>query len=233
MEIFFVLVDPASPANIGAAARAIKIMGFSDLRLVRPCSMDGEEKYLAHGAGDVLSRTKKYESLALATADADFVVGTTARKRRFARTLIESREIRGAIQKRCNTGHKIAIVFGCEASGLSNNDLELCQIVSSIPLRQAYPSCNLSQAVMIYAYELSAGVRLQTENQPKTLVRENNPQRLSQELKHFLPRTGIFKNSTLFKRIMDRTGLLISSDRELIYNLKNHLDKLLKDSPGQ
>ncbi|MGH7932520.1 MAG: RNA methyltransferase [Candidatus Binataceae bacterium] len=153
----FVLVRPQSPGNVGAAARAMKNMGLSDLRLVAPARWSGRvaevAEIMAVHASDVLDGAHTYASLAAALEDRTRTVGTTCRSGPYRSGLSPIRtvatELIGA-----SAANRVAIVFGPEDSGLSNQELKLCQRLVTIPTAPAYPSLNLAQAVMVVAYEL-------------------------------------------------------------------------------
>lgn len=157
MEICFVLVEPQVPENVGAAARALKTMGFSALRLVNTEQhRQPQAQWLAHGSSDLLDGADVYQDLPAAVADCQLVVGTTAKARAGFRGLLSPEELQPQLHAQANTLQRVALVFGREDRGLSNEDLEVCQLLTSIPLVNAYPSLNLSQAVMLYAYVLSS-----------------------------------------------------------------------------
>jgi len=150
----FVLFRPQSAGNIGAAARALKNMGFDDLRLVAPGTLKSREAAaMAVHADDVLARATVYPDLAAALADCAVAAGTTSRRggyRRRARPLRASAAELDAIAG----SNKIAIVFGREDHGLTNRELKLCNRLITIPTAPEYPSLNLAQAVAVVAYEL-------------------------------------------------------------------------------
>lgn len=156
MQISFVLVNPARAANVGAAARALKTMGFSDLIIAgSDVHLQKEASWVAHGAQDILHNVRSVNALQDIRAEFDLLIGTTARERGSARHYQTPAEIAQQLQRQTDSLHKFAIVFGCEASGLSNDDLNLCDLYSYIPLKNEYPSLNLAQAVMVYTYALS------------------------------------------------------------------------------
>jgi tRNA/rRNA methyltransferase len=163
-QFAFVLFKPKSAGNVGAAARALKNMGFSDLRLAAPQIRHKREAaaMAVHGR-DVLEGAKTYTDLAAAVADCALTVGTTCRPG-FYRSDISA--IRDAAPSLVRESHanRIAIVFGPEDFGLTNRELKLCQRLVTIPTAPAYPSLNLAQAVMVVAYELmlAAGAGRQT-----------------------------------------------------------------------
>jgi tRNA/rRNA methyltransferase len=118
MNISFILVEPAVPENVGAAARAIKTMGFTDLRLVNPCNhLDMKAKMLAHASHDILENAKIYPILSEAIADLDFVIATSAKQRWVKLDIIPSNQIHKFLEEKENSISRIGIVFGREESG--------------------------------------------------------------------------------------------------------------------
>ncbi|MDF0534361.1 tRNA/rRNA methyltransferase [Shewanella yunxiaonensis] len=155
MYISFILVSPARAANIGAAARAIKTQGFNDLVVVHSLAhREDEAGWVACGAVDILENIREAPSLASIADEFDLLIATTARERGNLREYLTPQKMVNALSQQQQSLTNVGIVFGCEASGLSNSDLELCDLLSYIPLAQEYPSLNLAQAVMVYAYEL-------------------------------------------------------------------------------
>jgi tRNA/rRNA methyltransferase len=150
----FVLVRPQSPGNVGAAARALKNMGFAGLRLVAPENYDlGQATRMAVHAGDVLSAALIYPDLSAALADCSLVVGTTARGGPYRSEAETPREVAPQLVA-LSAANRIGIVFGPEDFGLTNQDLKLCHRLITIPTATEYASLNLAQAVMVVAYEL-------------------------------------------------------------------------------
>ena len=149
----FVLLRSRRPANVAAACRAMKNMGFSDLALVEPPAglAEPEARALAYGAWDVLDGARVATSLREAVGGADLVVGTSSRVSEAALT---AREL--ADQSRRLPGEsRLALVFGPEDHGLTRAELALCHMQVRIPAHPAQPSLNLAQAVLLLAYELS------------------------------------------------------------------------------
>jgi len=162
MRIRFVLSHPAVPENVGAAARALVTCGFDELALVADeaseasgVHLEERARWLAVGAAEVLGSAKVYPTLAEAVAGADLVIGTTARHRSFLRPVVDSRALRAFLIEKGDPAMSLALVFGSEQNGLSNEELALCQLVTTIPIAAPYPSLNLAQAVMVFAYELA------------------------------------------------------------------------------
>jgi len=150
----FVLYRPQSAGNIGAAARALKNMGFDDLRLVgRGPLNDRDAVKMAVHADDLLANATVYPSLAAALADCSLAVGTTSRRGGYRSRATPLRAAAVELDALA-TANKIAIVFGREDRGLTNRELKLCHRLVTIPTAPEYPSLNLAQAVMVVAYEL-------------------------------------------------------------------------------
>lgn len=150
----FILAAPKFSGNVGAAARALKNMGFADLRLVAPRGYDPvvAAKRAVHAA-DIVERIRIFDNLAEALADRTLTIGTTARTGGY-RT--ETRILRDAAPEiiAAASDNRIGVVFGPEDYGLSNRDVAQCQWLATIPTSPAYPSLNLAHAVAIVAYEL-------------------------------------------------------------------------------
>ena len=164
MDICFVLVRPAVPENIGAAARALKTMGFAQLRIVgSEAHREKPARILAHASTDILDNAEAFADLDAALLDVDFAIGTSAKNRHDKRYNFAPAQLRNAIASKGASVQRVAIVFGCEESGLSNNELDRCDALSTIPLATTYPSLNLAQSVMLYAYELSQIEHAQSE----------------------------------------------------------------------
>ncbi|MDB6062392.1 MAG: methyltransferase [Verrucomicrobiaceae bacterium] len=155
-EIIFILVRPAVPENVGAAARALKTMGFQKLRIVgSDVHREKPARILAHASNEILENAQTFPDLASALIDIDFSVGTSAKDRHNRRYQLTPSQLRETIASKQQQLARVGIVFGCEESGLSNAELALCDALSCIPLATDYPSLNLAQAVMLYAYELA------------------------------------------------------------------------------
>jgi TrmH family RNA methyltransferase len=155
VSIRFILVAPSHPGNIGAAARAIKTMGFDELWLVAPERFPHAEAIaLAAGADDVLARARIVATLAEAVADCSLVCGTSARLRTgYYWPGFSPREAAPKVLAAAEEG-VAAVVFGTERTGLTNAEFERCNFLIHIPANPAYESLNLGQAVQILAYEL-------------------------------------------------------------------------------
>lgn len=153
-HVAILLVEPGHPGNIGAVARAMKNMALSDLRLIRPRRFpDPEATARAAGADDLLEQARVYETLEEAISGVNLVVGTTARPRTISWPILTPRELAAKLKEESPEA-QIAILFGRERSGLTNEELDLCHFWLMIPTDPDYPSLNLAQAVQLIAYEL-------------------------------------------------------------------------------
>jgi len=153
-HVSIVLVETEYPENIGAVARAMKNMGLKELILINPVHYKRLETYaLAHKAEHIVDSALVYESLKEALNPFSFIVGTTQRVRGRHYPLYTPREIAREIRS-IGQEKKVALVFGRESKGLTNEELRSCHKVSTIPTVVRQPAINLAQAVMIYCYEL-------------------------------------------------------------------------------
>lgn len=152
-HVHFVLVGTTHSGNIGAAARAMKTMGFDSLRLVNPCAYKTQEAFArASGADGVIRKAGCFDHLAEAIADCSLVFGTSARTRSLAWSGANVREAAETIA--VGEHDAVAIVFGRERSGLTNDELDLCSHQLQIPTSEDFASLNLGSAVQVVAYEL-------------------------------------------------------------------------------
>ncbi len=152
--IRIVLINTTHPGNIGAAARAMKVMGLSSLHLVTPKIFpNADATARASGADDLLQAARVHESLDSALADCSLVLGTSARLRSLPMPMLDARRAAGqALQE--SADYPVAILFGRERYGLTNEEMQRCQFLVNIPSNPDYSSLNLAQAVQIIGYEL-------------------------------------------------------------------------------
>ncbi len=155
-NIRVVLLNTSHPGNIGAAARAMKTMGLEDLRLVNPKQFPhAEATARASGADDLLARAGVYTRLEEALQGCRLVVGASARVRSIPCPILDPRKC--ARQARAESEHgPVAVLFGCEQSGLSNEEMDRCHALVRIPASDSYSSLNLAAAVQVICYELFA-----------------------------------------------------------------------------
>lgn len=153
-RIRIVMIETSHPGNIGAAARAMKTMGLSDLCLVKPKNFPSAEATArASGADDVLHAAMVVDDLEAAVKDCHLVIGSSARLRSRTWPMLSSREFAEKVRSESDAT-KVAIVFGRESSGLSNAELDRCNYLVRIPVNEEYSSLNVASAVQIFCYEL-------------------------------------------------------------------------------
>ena len=150
----FILINTSHPGNVGSTARAMKVMGFSDLVLVQPRFADvlcqEETIAMASGAADILARARIVESLEEALEGVTFACATAMTPRDFGPP---TREPRSLFAELSASVHTVGLVFGSERYGMANEDVYRCHAVLSIPTHPDYGSLNLAQAVQLLAYD--------------------------------------------------------------------------------
>jgi tRNA/rRNA methyltransferase len=152
MSVRIVLCRPSHPGNIGAAARAMKAMRLSDLRLVNPERFPAPEaQWMATNAVDVLAAAKLHATLGEALADCVGAFAFSARPREWSPQVLD---VRDAARRAVEIGGPVAFVFGNESAGLTNEEMFACQFLVHIPANPDFSSLNLAQAVQVAAYEL-------------------------------------------------------------------------------
>ncbi|MBU3561369.1 RNA methyltransferase [Polynucleobacter hallstattensis] len=154
----WVLVETSHPRNVGSAARALKTMGFSDLRLIEPkiagVAQTPEAIALASGAVDVLESSQETLSLESAVQGCTLVLGLTSRDREFGPPALNWQEARPLVQAAIAGNQQVALLFGPERTGLDNQHLSLCTHRVWLDANPLYPSLNLAQAIMVCAFTL-------------------------------------------------------------------------------
>jgi len=223
MDIFFILYKPAVPGNVGAAARALKTMGFRHLRLIRPCDHLGEEaRMMAHGSHDILTEATLHDTFEEATSDLDLVVATTAKQRTAKHDYHPLRDVAGLIRKKGSTISRVGILFGTEESGLPNELILQSDLAMTIPMAGSYPSLNLAQAVMVTAYELSLLNPLEQPGRPLEKSGEGYGE-LKNQARRLLEEAGIPEGSPLFHRILERLATTGANDIPLFLSVLSRL----------
>jgi tRNA/rRNA methyltransferase len=163
----WILVETSHPGNVGSAARALKTMGFGDLRLINPkllgIAQESEAIALASGAGDVLAQSQESHSLESAVEGCSLVLGLTSREREFGPPALNWLDARPLILKTLATDQKVALVFGPERTGLDNQHLALCTHRVWLDANPQYPSLNLAQALMVCAFTLREAINSDSE----------------------------------------------------------------------
>lgn len=210
-----VLCQTSHPGNIGAAARAMKTMGLQDLYLVQPKKFPhAEASALAAGATDVLENAHVCESLAEALTGCAFAIGLSARKRQLSHELVDVRQaaLQGA---EIASSQPVALVFGTEMSGLSNAELDLCQLLAMIPADPEFSSLNVAAAVQVMSYEVRMaliGSRIAIEPQDEPLATNEDLEMLYKHMEETLVQIG-FLNPAAPGRLMQRLRRLYARAR--------------------
>ena len=190
-----VLVAARNPLNIGAAARAMSNFGVLRLRVVNPYEVAFKEARSAVGAAELLAKAEQYENVAEAIADCQLVVGTTAVGRREMQHRLQQLDAGGRdIKKQMKTG-PVALLFGSERYGLSNQEMSHCHWMMRIPTREEHGSMNLGQAVAVCLYELVRGQKRTPSNtaplkKAKASASSDEIERLTQVLLEVLRDSG-------------------------------------------
>jgi TrmH family RNA methyltransferase len=234
-NIFFTLVEPQEPGNIGAAARAIQNMGFRNLSLVNPVYFRTKEaKRMACQGYDLMKKATVYDNFDDAINDKHLIIGATrrlgARRGMIVRLKDSVKKIISAAQK-----NRVAVLFGRERNGLTNREINECGLLVTIPSDPETPSLNLAQSVLLVAYELSQ--KSYKTALPELVEHENLPhlyERIETSLKllEYIPRGDrdlekkIMKN---LKHLIGRSGLT-EWELNMIYGICSQVERKLKIS---
>src|SRR5689334_12089712 len=233
-QLRVVLVSTRNPLNIGAAARAMSNFGFSQLRLVNPYDAAFRQATSAVGAADLMANAVAYKTVSEAVADCALVVGTTAVGKRNLHQPVHRLE-QGAtlIRKGLRSGN-VALLFGSEKRGLSNDDFSHCHWLMRIPTGEKNISMNLGQAVAVCLYELARDAKAAGKSPKQELVTAGEMERITQVLLDALRASGyldlrrIASSEERIRRLLRRTkfsagdaeswlGML----RQILWKLKN------------
>lgn len=226
----FILVEPNNAHNIGAAARAMNTMGHFDLRLVRPQAdhLSGKAKALAHGSQHLLETAQVYDDLADALQDIDFSCATTARHRLQKHSYLSVRELPMRLNEKASSVKQVAVVFGSETTGLGREDIERCDLLTTIPQYDLQPSLNLAQAVMVYCFVLSQGQttvqiadhRLNSKEMPVLEYASLKSSSLT-----LMKRIGLSQRNQNY--VAKALARLSYEDLYLLQNIRSSIDRLL------
>ena len=232
------LHKPARAANIGATARAMKVMGFTRLVLVAPgAPLDGEATAVAHGAHDVLEQAVVVDDLEAALRGATIVVGTTARQGKDRMTPVKLRRFVTDVLPAYLPAH-LAVVFGCEESGLANEDLDRCQFAVEIPTGPLFHSLNLAQAVMVVCYELLTSAPTMSATPAVSDARRQRMETLYRGLEAFLEEVGYPNRTSLARAMADARRVLDAThmterDVNTVLGLFRHMRFLLRKGDAE
>ena len=192
-----ILVSPRNPLNIGAAARAMSNFGFSELRLVNAYDVAFREARSAVNAGAVLEGAREFRTVAEAVADCSLIVGTTAIGHRALEHPLRRLELAGSLIRRKLATSPVALLFGSEKFGLSNDDMSHCHWLLRIPTRDEHASMNLGQAVALRLYEITrrpAAAKAQPE--ARRAASAEDLERITERLTELLEHSGYFHVAT-------------------------------------
>ncbi|MEQ9301152.1 MAG: tRNA/rRNA methyltransferase [Cyclobacteriaceae bacterium] len=229
MRIHFILSHPAVPENIGFVCRAMKTMGFSNLLLVNSENhLDQKALKTAYGSHDILDSAKIYSELSEAIKGMDLVIGTAAKNRVGRHDYYEPKKLVYVLNSKTAAVNNVAMVFGSERNGLSNQEIELCDLLTTIPLQTGHPSLNLAQAVMVYAYELSQ-MNVDESSPGESIEPETDQRRLKTEVIKLLDYLQIDNQPSLYRRLKDRLMSASADDTSLILSLSRFLKRKLDD----
>ena len=228
MHLSIVLVAPARAENIGAAARAMKTMGFTDLRIVDSTAhLEPAARWVAHGSGDILDNITTYATLADALHDISFTVATTARSRAKFHYYATPAELVPMLEEKSLWLEKAALVFGREDSGLTNEELELADVLTGAPMVADYPSLNLGQAVMVYCYQLAS--LIQISQPPASVTDENQLAALRIRTDKLLEQLGVADDQKMVDWLQQRLGRLEQRDTAMLHRLLHDIEKKLSE----
>jgi tRNA/rRNA methyltransferase len=218
----FILVNPQLGENIGACARALKNFGFSDLNIVAPRDPwpNTKARMTSVGAYNIIQKAKIYKNVSSAVKKFDLIFASTARKRDINKKHISIINFVKLLSKHKNSN--IGIMFGAEASGLSNHDLSLSNFIIQIPASKELTSLNLSHAVIIICYEIYKSLNFSEFKKEKVLHKltsKSSIKNLIKFLEKMLDKKKFFKQSekkkSMILNINNIFGRLELSDKEL------------------
>ncbi|NMT62539.1 tRNA/rRNA methyltransferase [Marinobacter orientalis] len=230
MQLAFVLVEPKVPENVGAAARALCTMGFAQLWLVNSdLHTRAEAHWLAHGSDHILDNARIFPDMAAVRNSVDLLMGTSAKPRHQRQDWHEPAQLRDIIARKGTSVATAALVFGREDRGLSNDELALCDLLTGFPMAVPYPSLNLSQAVMLYAWELS-GLASAPGEQSRRAAPDARLGALRQRLETLLPELDAPSDGKLSQWVFERLPLLTERDVGFVHTLCGNIERKLRES---
>ncbi|BDH47188.1 tRNA (cytidine/uridine-2'-O-)-methyltransferase TrmJ [Salmonella enterica subsp. enterica serovar Choleraesuis] len=230
MRIPIVLVSPARAENIGAAARAMKTMGFNEMRIVESeAHLLPAARYVAHGSSDIIDNIQHFNSLEQALYDVDFTVATTARSRAKFHYYATPQELVPIMREKAQWMGCMALVFGREDSGLTNEELALADVLTGVPMVADYPSLNLGQAVMVYCYQLSELLRNAPLCQPESETGSGQLAALRKRSMDLLERLKVSDDRKLREWLEQRLGVLEQRDTAMLHRLLHDIEKKIAE----
>lgn len=226
MQFHIVLVAPARPENVGAAARAMKTMGFTSMRIVdSETHLQPAARWVAHGAVEILDGVQTFATLAQALADVDLTVAATARSRARFHYYCTPPQLLEQLNERRQWLSQAALVFGREDSGLTNEELDLADLLTCVPMKAVYPSLNLGQAVMVYCYQLAELIKVSLPQAP--IADAGQLKALRQRGESLLSVLGVSDDQKLRDWLHQRLGALQQRDTAMLHTLLHDIEKKL------
>jgi TrmH family RNA methyltransferase len=190
-----VLVAPRNPLNIGAAARAMSNFGFFHLRVVNPYELAFREARSAVGAEPLLAKAEEFKTVAEAVEDCTLVVGTTAVGLRQLQHPVRRLDQAARLLRKHLVGGLVAVLFGSEKRGLTNEDFSHCHWLLRIPTREEHRSMNLGQAVAVCLYELARDPQATSKREKHTAATATDLERLTTILLDALRSSGYLRSN--------------------------------------
>lgn len=225
MKLAFVLVEPKVPENVGAAARALCTMGFTELWLVNSdLHTDPKAHWLAHGSDHILDNARIFPDLTAVRNSADLLMGTSAKPRHNRQDWHQPAQLRSVLANKGAAVATAALVFGREDRGLSNDELTLCDLLTGFPMAVSYPSLNLAQAVMLYAWELSGLAQPTVTEEPAATPGLGA---LRSRLETLLPQVDAPADEKLSQWVFERLPLLTERDIGFAHTLCSNIQRKL------
>ncbi len=231
-SISIVLSRPKFPENIGSAARAMKNMGLKHLMLVGGRSPFDLSAYkLASGAEDILERAEEFPTLREAISEMGCVVGTTSRAGRDRSPLLSPKTLVKKLAP-ISVKNSIAIVFGSEKEGLTNEELSLCHFYVRIPSSKSFPSLNLAQAVMVICYEVFQ-FKAESPEHPVELAQTGHLEKMFEHMERTLKDAGFLDSehpTRMMRALRQLFGKSQMDDREvrILQGIWSSVDKSLR-----
>ena len=231
-----VLVTPHNPLNLGAAARAMSNFGFSHLRVVNPYDVAFRNARSAVGAAKILTNAQEFTSVAEAVADCTLVVGTTAVRHRELHHPLQRLEYGARQLRKQLTSSPVALLFGSEKVGLSNEDLSHCHWLLRVPAYGDQISMNLGQAVAVCLYELIRNGRTPSEKAKQALATSRKIELVTTSLMEALQTSGYVKPGATaaaeekLRRLIRRQNMT-APDAELWLGMLRQILWKVKSSP--
>jgi TrmH family RNA methyltransferase len=231
MKVRIVLVEPQDAGNVGAAARAMKNFGFTDLWITGAGGerMDDVSAWWGGGANDVVEGATRVETLAEALVDCHLTVATTAARRRQVFEQLSPSDVGRVAGESLGEEHRLALMFGRERWGLTGAEIAMCQRTASIPTWPEFPTMNLAQSVAIFCYELGRGLwatpAAAKEPAPHQLI-----QQLNEHARALFAEIGYFGNMSADRICAELQALtgraqLTTREASLLLSLLRHMER--------